>query len=334
MNLFLQTRALTPERREDHLTCFLAAALEIDDGFREAYELRVLSPLERAGTRPRIVRVETQAAYAEAACRPDLRLQLADGRVVLCEHKLEAPETLCELDTGEIRGQLQRYLELPVDAVAYFRPFIASPAPEILTHPRYLHPTSSPAAPHFLWRDLYEPLSHGTHVLSSWLLEGFRKLGFTPPLAHIGELWPERSEEVIRNQENFAKLWHSTVAEASTRWKVGRNRRCGLDLKPRSPLIVTRIGVLPVIQDGTILRVRVETTALRVGTVRQLLEAVVQDLTVAPDIVDSEASNGVCFVDLLTPLSEVLGGSVEPAEQEARLFQQVVPILTALSVDR
>jgi hypothetical protein len=37
MNLFWETRRLTKDHREDHLTCFLAAALEADDAFRHRY---------------------------------------------------------------------------------------------------------------------------------------------------------------------------------------------------------------------------------------------------------------------------------------------------------
>jgi hypothetical protein len=51
MNLFWETRRLT-QAREDHLTCFIAAALEVDTAFRTAYESLVLRPLAIAGVTP------------------------------------------------------------------------------------------------------------------------------------------------------------------------------------------------------------------------------------------------------------------------------------------
>jgi hypothetical protein len=187
-NLYWQTRRLT-QAREDHLTYFLAAALECDKPFRREYERRVLLSLGSGGRAPRIRRVSSQAVFAEQSCRPDLLLELVGGKQVACEHKLEAPQTTRVVaDTGEMKQQLERYLELPVDAVAYFRPVPASLSPEIVQHPHYLRPTERD---HFLWRDLYEPLSKGDHSLSRWLVDAFGRLGFTPPVPHVGELWGE-----------------------------------------------------------------------------------------------------------------------------------------------
>ena len=256
MNLFWETRNLT-QAREDHLTYFLAAALDADDAFRNRYGDRVLSPLNPSGEVPKIVGVETQCVFADERCRPDLLLRLADGRKVICEHKLDAPETPFETDEGEIRLQLERYLALAVDAVAYFRPALANLSREILEHPRYLHP---PAFPHFLWRDLYDPLSHGEHAVTRWLFEGFRKLGFTPAVPHVGALWPDETEEGKENQRNFGKLWLKTQSHATPHWKVDRGRRCELYLLPHSPGLVTRVYVSPLAQGGSLLRFRAETT--------------------------------------------------------------------------
>lgn len=112
-NLFWQTRRLT-QLREDHLTYFLASALECDAAFREGYQELVLGGLAAAGAAPRIARVEAQAAFAEQKCRPDLLLILDDGRQIACEHKLDAPETPFTLDTGEVEPQLKRYLKLDI----------------------------------------------------------------------------------------------------------------------------------------------------------------------------------------------------------------------------
>jgi hypothetical protein len=191
MNLFWETRRLT-QAREDHLTCFLAVALEVDSSFRAAYEHKVLESLAIDDTMPSIARVETQPAFPGTSCRPDLLLWLTDGRTIICEHKLEASETPLFLPDGEKRLQLERYVELEVDKVAYFRATLEAPPSKVLDSPKYLRPRSSP---HFLWRDLYEPRLMGEHVVSAWLREAF-EMGFTPPVPHIGPLWPDDSEEV------------------------------------------------------------------------------------------------------------------------------------------
>ena len=147
MNLFWETRQLT-QAREDHLTCFLAAALEADAAFRTAYESSVLARLATRGVIPQIASVQTQIPFPEQRCRPDMMLVLADGRHVLCEHKIDAPEGLQPAPEGDPVMQLERYLELPgVHAVAYFRPALSAPAQGVLSHERYLRPDT---APHFL----------------------------------------------------------------------------------------------------------------------------------------------------------------------------------------
>src|SRR6185295_19965327 len=90
MNLFLSTRRLT-SAKEDHLTEFLAAALEADRAFRDAYAL-LTNPCTMA------------TSFA-------------------CEHKIEASEAIGE-EAGEgraVRRQLERYRKLPIDGLAYLR---------------------------------------------------------------------------------------------------------------------------------------------------------------------------------------------------------------------
>jgi hypothetical protein len=255
---------------------------------------------------------------------------VADDRVVVCEHKLEARETPFVPDAGEIKWQLERYLALPIDGVAYFRSSLAAPSIEILGNCRYLHP---PSAPHFLWRDLYGALSTGEHDITRWLFEGFRRLGFTPPLRHLGELWPDDSEDVRDHQRNFAKLWDRTRAHAFAHWRVNSARRCELSLRPRSPGCVTRIHISPLAQGGSLLRFRVETDPSHLTDVRARLEQVVENLPAEPDIVVSELADNVPIVDLLASLHAVLGTAHAPADQEERLFRQVIPALDSLLDD-
>jgi hypothetical protein len=327
-NLFWQTRSLT-QAREDHLTYFLAAALECDLGFRQRYQEHVLGTLTASRDAPQIAAVQTQVVFRDESCRPDLLLILADKRRIACEHKLEAPETALELESGEIKFQLERYLRLPIDGVAYFRRNVTSLPNEILQHPRYIRPLSQP---HFLWRDLYDSLSHGKHVVTRWLFDAFRRMGFTPAAPHVGELWPDEPEEVKQNQANFGKLWHSTSSHASARWKVTTGRRCELYLRPLfSAPLCSRVYVSPLAQSGSLLRFRCETTDAQVQIVYDFLAQVADYLPFPPDVVTGRLRNGLPFVDVRVSLYTLLAGTSRSEEQEARLFAQIVPLINAVS---
>jgi len=200
MNLFLQTRKLT-DRREDHLTEFFAAALELSPQVRKAFFDLVIAPFARAHGWPpsEISKISTQHCYDDASCRPDMLLTLSNGKLIACEHKLDAAETLGpELDD---RLQLERYLDLPVDGLIYVRSSWKPPELHVLKHPKYIRPADRE---HFLWRDFY-PLFEGlADPFQSWIREGFEALGFTPPHPAIGELDTEAE------QRNFAKFWDKT----------------------------------------------------------------------------------------------------------------------------
>ncbi len=327
-NLFWQTRGLT-QLREDHLTYFLASALEHDAAFWEAYQSRVLPSFAAAGVARRITRIETQAPFAEQGCRPDLLLTLDDGRRVACEHKLEAPETLRESDSGEETGQLERYLKLDIDGVAYFRSHLVTLSQDILQHPRYIRPASQP---HFLWRDLYDSLSRGEHILTQWLFDGFRRLGFMPAVPHVGPLSPDDTEEVKENQRNFGKLWHSTQVLASRNWEMNPGRRCELYLRPKEPTnLYWQVYISPLSQMGSLLRFRCHTTETQTERVFGILGRAAAELPCRPDITRGRLQEDRSFVDVIVSLYTVLSGAEEPEEQERRLFAQVAPLLEALS---
>lgn len=327
-NLFWQTRSLT-QLREDHLTYFLASALECDAAFREGYQELVLRPLAQAGPIPRIAHVQAQASFAEQQCRPDLLLTLDDGRRVACEHKLDAPETPFTLDTGEIKPQLGRYLELDIAGVAYFRPHLETLPQEVLGNKRYIKPASQP---HFVWSDLYHPLERGEHVVTQWLVEGFRRLGFTPAAPHVGPLVPSGDEEEVKeNQRNFGKLWRRTRALASQSWKVGTGRRCELYLRPLIPTdLCLQVYVSPLAQRGTLLRFRCHTTDGEAESAREILERVAAGLPFPSELTTGKLANGVPFVDVLASLYMVFLEADKPEDQEDRLFRQIAPLLEAL----
>lgn len=328
MNLFWDTRHLT-QAREDHLTCFIAAALKIDEAFRRAYESRVLEPLADDGGPPRIVSVETQISFEEEHSRPDMVLVLENGDRIACEHKIDAPETLYTTSDGITEGQIERYLRISdVAFVTYFRPSLTNLADDVLTHERYLRPAT---AHHFLWRDLYEPLTAGEHEITRWLRIGFERLGFTPPAPHIGKLWPDDSDEVKDNQRNFGKLWHSTRGHLGSRYKVSSGSRCELYLEPLGSGPISRAYVSPLAQGGSLLRLRVEMDEAALPKVRLRLESVIPSLPVQPEMSVGRLPNERTFLDLLAPLQLLLRGQEDATEHESRLFDQVVPVLDALN---
>jgi hypothetical protein len=331
MNLFWETRRLTQER-EDHLTSFWAAALETDALFRKSYETHVLQPLAAGSPPPRITGVEIQVSFPDHRCQPDMVLELEDGRRVVCEHKLDAGETAQVKEDGETALQLERYLQLPgTAAVIYVRSALKPPSDAVLNHPRYLAP---PAGPHFLWRDLYQPLLAGDQLITAWLRDGFERLGFTPPLPHIGELWPDQDDAIKENQRNFAKLWDSVRSQLSRNWRVGTGSRCELYLDPIGPSRVGQVYVSPLAQQGTLLRIRLSKLEVDVEVVRRALERVaVTQLPVKAEVVATQTRAGAPCVDLLSSLRLVLGESARVEEQEARLFAQVIPVVEALHGD-
>lgn len=329
MNLFWETRKLASQAREDHLTCFIAAALDVDETFRGAYEALVLGQLAVGGVPPQIAVVEIQVSFAEQRCCPDMMLTLADGRRVLCEHKIDAPETQQTKADGETVKQLERYLALPdIAGLAYFRSAATTMADEVLTHALYLHPQTGS---HFLWRDLYGPLTLGTSDVAHWLRDGFERLGFTPPVPHIGELWPGDSELVRQNQANFGKLWYRTRAHFEAQWKVHQDQRgCELYLQPKDSGLVSQVYISPIAQGGSLLRVRVTVGESALEVARRRLDQVAGTLPVAPEVTSGHRRDGSWFVDLLAPLRLILGDVADATAQETRLFEQVVPAVDAL----
>lgn len=203
INLYWGTRKLT-DKYEDHLTEFLAALLVSDSAFREKYEETVLvaHATTLGWSSHAIAKVETQVAYADARCRPDMRLTTQGGHVVLCEHKIEAAETIgSETDP---RPQLMRYLDMPADGLVYIRASWKPPDSDIIAHPKYIRP-SHVQREHFLWSDFHPTLQAGTTPLAHWMRDAFHRLGFTPAHPMLGDLCSS-SPDFGQQRENLFKL--------------------------------------------------------------------------------------------------------------------------------
>jgi len=330
VNLFLDTRRLT-QSREDHLTCFVAATLEVDSSFRRSYESLVLAPLAEAGVTPSITSVETQTHFAEQRSVPDMVLGLSDGRRVLCEHKIDAPETLQVMSDGSTVKQLERYLNIPgIAGLAYFRSSPVTVPEDVLSHALYLRPKRTA---HFVWHDLFAPLNEGSSDLARWLVAGFERLGFTPPVPHVGELWPPDSDAVRDNQRNFGKLWQKTRGHLEAHWTVRQDQRgCELYVNPKSAALATQIYVSPIAQGGTLLRTRIDTDEGSLSAVLAAVERESPRLPAPPELSIEKKPTGRIYVDLLASLHLILEGADTVAVQEGRLYGQTVPIADALVI--
>lgn len=189
MNLFLDTLSTSGE---NHLTAFFAAALELCPTVREAYAEFVLGAFAhaRGWESCRIEQVETQVPFGGTTCCPDMLLTLSNGKKIVCEHKLESHETLGpECDE---RGQLERYLDLPVDGLIYVRTTRKAPAQCVLDSLKYVRPATEV---HFLWRDFYGLLARSDDRFIQWLREGFDTLGLRQPRP---VLIPQLQDMVLR----------------------------------------------------------------------------------------------------------------------------------------
>lgn len=241
-NLFLNTRSLTSSK-EDHLTEFLAALISMDSAFNCGFSQLLLGEYaERQGwATPFIAKVETQINFPGTNCCPDMRFTLNDGHSVLCENKIEAPETLGS--SVDPRGQLRRYLDLPSDGVAYIR---ATPRhnleAEVFKHPRFI----TRQGHHFLWRDIYPLLAESENPLVAAVCEGFEVMGFVPPLAAVGTLSDFNSATDEQNRCAFMELWQLAADYGRQRcWKVETNKNAEIYYSPDDASPLYQVFVSP-----------------------------------------------------------------------------------------
>ncbi len=332
MNLFLATRSLT-DQREDHLTEFLCAALEHAPRFRAGYTDLVVAPLarKRAWGAVQIAAVRTQVDFADTGCRPDLVLELSNGKVILCEHKLLAPQTLGSEE--DPRPQLERYLDLPADGLAYVRSSWRPPGDAVLTHDKYIRPAERE---HFLWQDLFPLLVPGEHVITDWLREGFEALNFTPPRPKVGALDLRGTRDQLDDAFNFAKLWGRTKSIAyHRRCRIQTGSRVELYLWPTGSC-VTEVFLSPANPGRFLFRATPREGMFEAA--REALERTASALAAQPDVSVARlkrAAGIVNVLDVVTTLDSVLPSTAESTEQmEARLVEYVEPLLVALGVGR
>jgi hypothetical protein len=322
MNLFLSTRAMT-DAREDHLTEFFAAALHLFPQFRDAYYDLTLATYCRAnGWDPcEISSIDTQHCYDDASCRPDMLITLSNGKLIACEHKLDAVETLGP--ESDDRRQLERYLDLPIDGLLFIRASWKPPGRHVLKHPKYIKPNDRE---HFLWRDFYPLLEASTDPFLLWIKEGFERLGFTPPHPQIGEL----KEDTDRH--NFAKLWSKVRSYAhSLGWEPSAGAIVQLYLNDNDRSCADFIFIQPT---ATGFQFRVTPKEKQRDHCFASLASV---CNATPTVADHgvkwvrRQEGKVAVYDIELPATAILGkGELSVAETEDRLYRFVAPFLNAV----
>ena len=241
-NPFVRTRSMCSGQEEDHLTEFVAAALDTCEQFRVAYGNFLLSEYasQRGWGALRIDSMQTQVDYGGNI--PDLVLGAFDGQGqhhrIAIEHKIFAKESRRsrrakdskgEATEESITGQLERYLNLPeIDGVAYIRVWPQALEASLLQHPKYIRPRAGKGM-HFLWWHFYPILKEASQFspVVAWLREGFELDGLTPPLNHIPPLYvPDNPDQEIANRGEFAKLMELAAARAAEAgWRPNFDRK-------------------------------------------------------------------------------------------------------------
>ena len=308
MNLFTSTQRMAVGSVENHLTEFVAAALILNHSFRRGFGeiLLVTQPFAP------ITAVETQVDYQNGCC-PDVRLSLGDGRVILCENKIEAVETSAK-DSN--RGQLERYLDLGVDGVAYIRGSWKPPTYKVLNHPKYIKPANRE---HFLWRDFYNLLQGD--VFLEWLRKGFEDMGYTSLLSSIGDLSDPDRDKKLANQREFAKLWTLTRSNLKQMgWHTQTGSRIDLYLDNKSSQWSKQIFVSPYMAERFLIRV-----TPRRGHLQDILDAA-RDVSVSMflrpmvEVQKIKRKDGLTeVVDIQTSLFNVLRNASTPDDMEKAL---------------
>jgi len=215
---------------EDYFTECVAFTLREDSELAESFLVHLCGEiLEGTPIRGASITIETQKTFPgsclevdfqrthpEFACDScvDMVFRLNDCKPIGIENKLGASEG---------KGQLLRYLALPLARVAFITPDYLEISEEVLAHPKYVRPRDG--RKHFLWSDFFQIIENSVRkpsspVLNRALLGLFKNYGFEPPIPEIGDLNDPDITKRKRNRENFKKLWELSRSRLEQRgWK-------------------------------------------------------------------------------------------------------------------
>ena len=318
------------------MTEFLAALITMSEAFCLEFSYLLLGEYaaRNGWIDPVIASVETQVSYPGTNCCPDMRFTLEDGHVILCENKIEAPET--QGSSGDPRGQLRRYLDLPSDGVIYIR---ATPShgleAEVTGHPRFV--TSN--GHHFLWRDIYPLLSGNSNPLVVSVCKGFEVMGFVPPLPAVGTLSDFNSSEDEQNRSAFKELWQLAADYGrQLMWKVETNKNAELYYSPDTSCPVYMIFVSPSKAERFLIRMTLRDGVNPGGLLNKIAEVstdVSYEVTSYQRLTPRGGQKVIeNVIDITSSLRNVIGDTVEKVIIQQLLLRYVKGFVDAVAFEK
>lgn len=322
-NLFTNTKKFATSK-ENHLTEFFTAALVLSEKLRK----NIINFLGKSSdfeieSQVTISKINSQTTFADFNGQPDMEIKLSDGRVIIFENKIDAPQTL----DSEGEPQLERYLELPVDGLVYVRESWKNLDKKILKSNRYIRPPHG--EDHFLWRDFYPLLEKVDEPLCQWVKEGFENEGYTPPPENIPPLYTPDGKYLKENQKEFAKYWKKTQAWAKRQgWKTGKSSY--KDLRLHSHSEKPRIKISPSKNNSSEFSIQIDVpNSIEVKNFRTQLEENI-DVEISVNFEQKTMKREAGDVEVIrvkTTLNKIIEGLEKPEEIEDALFRHVKGVL-------
>ena len=183
--------------RENTLAECLAATLKENPDFCRKF-LTVLCGEKVDSVPISTAKIEIKTQQSGPNSRIDMEIILNKRKKIGIENKLDSPEG---------KGQLLKYLDLPIDRLAFITREYVNVNERVKRARRYLKPNGKRA--HFLWSDFYRKLESSARKypncsFTQALFNLFDRLGFRPP-TEIGDL--NNNTEAAKK---FLKYWDLT----------------------------------------------------------------------------------------------------------------------------
>lgn len=329
-DLFLKLMKLT-NQKEDFFTECLVATLKEDITFKKNFLTSICGDnVDEIKISNFFINIETQVSFPKLHSCIDMVFYVGDNLSIGIENKLWSPEG---------RGQLIKYLSLPLSHIAFITGYEATIENTVDEHSNYLKPKNG--RKHFIWSDFYEIVevsnkTSSSTVLNKALLNLFADLGFDPPKPEIGDLLDTNTELAIQNRKNFAKLWLKTREEL-------KKKNCKLQAGSIAELYVTCLSnncietmwLDPIWQRGNL-------------RVRLTLKENINLTTITNKLISSSfpfykmiqvyqqnirrAKKSVIVIDVLISLKKLLSGINYSESMSAKLAEYVLTIFNEVSV--
>lgn len=206
-DLFFKLMKLT-NQKENFLTECFVATLKEDITFTRDFLIYICGDnVDGVNISNSSIKIETQVSFPKLHSCIDMVFYVGENLSIGIENKLDSPES---------KGQLIKYLSLPLSRIAFLTAYDTAIENSVDEHPNYLKPKNG--RKHFIWSDFYEIVDVSSKrvsatVLNKALLNMFSDLGFDPPKPEIGDLHNINPEIADKNRRNFAKLWSKTRNE-------------------------------------------------------------------------------------------------------------------------